>query len=63
LSVIEQEPRDEGGARRPALLLRSALPGVREGPKDCPGVLVHQLTKVHGDGENEDQKEQVNAKE
>lgn len=42
---------------------KSALAGVGEGPKDRPGVLVHDLTKVHGDGEQEDQKEKVDAKE
>ena len=41
----------------------SALAGVGEGPKNCAGVLVHNLTKIHGDGEQEDQEEEVNAKE
>ena len=43
--------------------IKSALAGVGERPKDCAGVLVHDLTKVHGDGEQEDQKEKVDAKE
>jgi hypothetical protein len=42
--------------------IKSALAGVGERPKDCAGVLVHDLTKVHGDGEQEDQKEKVDAK-
>jgi hypothetical protein len=41
---------------------KSALAGVGERPKDCAGVLVHDLTKVHGDGEQEDQKK-VDPKE
>ena len=43
--------------------IKSALAGVGERPQDCAGVLVHDLTKVHGDGEQEDQKEKVDAKE
>jgi hypothetical protein len=34
----------------------SALPGVGERPKDSAGALVHDLAKVHGDGEQEYQK-------
>jgi len=53
--------------RAPAALVssvpRSALAGVGECPKDCAGILVHDLTKVHGDGEQENQKEKVDAKE
>jgi hypothetical protein len=41
---------------------KSALPGVGERPKDSAGALVHDLTKVHGDGEQEYQKEEIDAK-
>ena len=54
------------GEQETAPLCRSiklALAGVGEGPKDRAGVLVHDLTKVHGDGEQEDQKEKVDAKQ
>ena len=63
--VYELATWKEGGPRRPTFRLRikSALAGVGERPKDCAGVLVHDLTKVHGDGEQEDQKEKVDAKE
>jgi hypothetical protein len=40
-----------------------ALASVGEGPEDGAGVLVHDLTKVHGDGEQEDQEKKVDAKE
>ena len=43
--------------------IESALTGVGECPKDCACVLVHDLTKVHSDGEQEHQKEEVDAKE
>ena len=42
---------------------RSALPGVGERPKDGAGALVRDLTKVHGDGEQEHQKEEIDAKD
>jgi len=50
-------------AARVSSAIKSALAGVGEGPKDCAGVLVHDLTKVHGDGEQEDQEEKVDAKQ
>src|ERR1700722_2169048 len=31
-------------------------------PQDCAGVLVHHLAKVHGDGEEDDEKKEVDAK-
>ena len=42
---------------------KSALADVGELPQDCAGVLVHDLTNVHGDGEEENQKEKVDTKE
>jgi hypothetical protein len=42
---------------------QSALAGIGERPKDRTGVFVHDLTKIHRDGEQEDQKEEVDAKE
>ncbi len=50
-------------AARVSSAVRLALAGVGERPKDCARVLVHNLTKVHGDREQEDQEEQVNPKE
>jgi hypothetical protein len=50
-------------AARVSSAIKSALAGVGEGPKDCAGVLVHHLTKVHGDGEQDDQEEKVYAKQ
>ena len=35
----------------PSSSMKLARASVGEGPKDCAGVLVHDLTKVHGDGE------------
>ena len=43
--------------------MRLARAGVGESPKDGASVPVHDLTKVHGDSEHEDQKEKVNPKE
>ena len=50
-------------AARISSAIESAQAGVGERPKDRAGVLVHDLTNVHGDGEQEDQKEKVDAKE
>jgi hypothetical protein len=50
-------------AARLSSAIKLALACVGERPKDRAGVLVHDLTKVHGDREQEDQKEKVNAKE
>ena len=55
--------RRRASAARVASAIKSALAGVGERPKDRAGVLVHDLTKIHGDGEQEDQKEKVDAKE
>jgi hypothetical protein len=55
--------RRRASAARLSSAIQSALAGVGERPKDGAGVLVHNLTKVHGDGEQEDQKEKVDAKE
>jgi hypothetical protein len=63
--VHESEMCEEGGPRRrtPCARSKSALPGVGERPKDSAGALVHDLTKVHGDGEQEYQKEEIDAKD
>ena len=55
--------RRRASAARVSSAIKSALAGVRERTKDCAGVLVHDLTNVHGDGEQENQKEKVDAKE
>jgi len=55
--------RRRASAARVSAAIKSALAGVCERPKDRAGVLVHDLTNVHGDGEQEDQKEKVDAKE
>ena len=49
---------------RASSVIKSALACVRESPKDGARVPVHNLTKVvHGDGEQEDQKEKVHSKD
>ena len=55
--------RTRASAARVWSAIKSVRAGVGEGPKDCAGVLVHYLTKVHGDGEQEDQEEKVDAKQ
>jgi len=45
-----------------ALAIQSALAGVGQGAKDGAGIPVHDLPKVHGDSEQEDQKEEIYAK-
>jgi len=55
--------RRRPSAARVSSAIKSALAGVGERPKNRAGVLVHDLTKVHGDGEQEDQKEKVDTKE
>ena len=47
----------------PSYCGHSALASVVEGPKNSAGVLVHDLSKVHGDGEKKDKEEKVDAKE
>ena len=37
--------------------MRLTLASVGKGPKDGASVLIHCLTQVHGDGEEEDQEE------
>ena len=55
----------EGGPRlaRASSAMKLALASVGEGPEDGAGVLVHDLTKVHGDGKQEDQEKKVDPKE
>ena len=48
---------------RSSSAMKLALATVGEGPEDGAGVLVHELTNVHGDGEQEDQEKKVDAKE
>jgi hypothetical protein len=55
--------RRRASAARLASAMKSAQAGVGEGPQDCAGTLVHDLTKVHGEGEQEDQEEKVDPKE
>jgi len=55
--------RRRPSAARVSSAIKSALAGVGERREDRAGVLVHDLTKVHGDGEQEDQKEKVDTKE
>ena len=43
--------------------MKLVLASVGEGPEDGAGVLVHDLTKVHGDGEQEDHEKKVDPKE
>ena len=50
-------------AARVSSAIKSALAGVGERPKNRAGVLIHDLTKVHGDGELEDEEEKVDAQE
>lgn len=45
-----------------ASAMKLALAGIGESPEDGASVLVHGLTKVHGDGEQEDEEEEVDAK-
>ena len=54
--------RMRASAARISIEIKSALTGVGERPKDRAGVPVHDLTKVHSDGEQDDQKEKVDAK-
>jgi hypothetical protein len=55
--------RRRASAARVSSSMKLARAGVGEGAKDGAGVLVHDLTKVHGDGEQEDQEEKVDAKQ
>ena len=55
--------RRRAAKARVSSAIKSALAGVGDCPKDRAGVLVHDLTNVHGDGEQEDHKEKVDAKE
>ena len=45
------------------LLQRESAAGVGEGAEDGAGVVVDDLAKVHGDGEEQDEEEQVDAQE
>jgi len=49
-------------AARILIAIKSALPCVSERAKDRASVFVHDLAKVHSDGEQDDQKEKVDAK-
>ena len=53
------------GNRAPALssTVKLAVPGVGQRPKNDAGVLIYGLTKVHGESENNDKKEEIDAKE
>jgi hypothetical protein len=43
--------------------VKLAVAGVGKRPKEDAGVLIYGLTKVHGEGENNDEKEEIDAKE
>jgi hypothetical protein len=43
--------------------VKLAVAGVGQRSKDDAGVLIYGLTKVHGEGENNNEKEEINAKE
>lgn len=59
-----EDSRESGpGAARVSTAIKSLLACVGEGPQNCTGVLIHDLTKVHGDREHKDKKEQVDAKD
>ena len=55
------ESPDHGGPLFVGLKLAVACVGKR--PKDDAGILIYGLTKVHGEGENNDKKEEIDAKE
>ncbi len=60
---VGRPSRAEGRARSESSATESAQAGVGERPKDGAGVLVHDLPKVHDDGEQKDQKEKVDAQD
>lgn len=43
--------------------LKLAVAGVGKRPKENAGILIYGLTKVHREGENNDKKEEIDAKE
>jgi hypothetical protein len=47
---------------RASSAMKLARAAIGKGPEDGAGVLVHDLTKVHGDGEQEDEEKEVDAK-
>ncbi len=53
------------GPGRSALLsaVKLAVAGGGQRPKDDAGVLIDRLTNIHGEGENHDEKEEIDAKE
>ncbi len=62
-SCMVEKQEDKAGLGGPRYVcIKSAPAGVGECSKDRSCVLVHDLTKIHGDCEQEDHKEQVNAK-
>ena len=63
VGVFQQPERRRALKARVSSAIRLALAGVGEGTEDCAGVLVHHLTKVHGDGEQDDQEEEVHAED
>ena len=63
-TCMNQKYREKAGlSARASSAMKLVLASVGEGPEDGTGVLVHELTKVHGDGEQEDQEKKVDAKE
>ena len=63
-TCMNQKYREKAGlSARASSAMKLVLTSVGEGPEDGAGVLVHELTKVHGDGEQEDQEKKVDAKE
>jgi hypothetical protein len=63
IPVELENRRKRASEARASSAMNLARTGVGEGPEECAGVLVHDLTKVHGDGEHDDQEEEVDAKE
>ena len=53
------------GPRRSALsqAMKLAVAGIGQRPQDDAGVLIYGLTNVHGEGENNDEKEEIDAKQ
>ena len=60
--AVNREKRRAAAARLSSSR-KLARAGFGEGPESGADVLVHDLTKVHGEGKQEDQEEKVDAKE
>ena len=43
--------------------VKSTVAGVGKRSKDDAGALIDRLTNVHGEGENKDEKEEIDAKQ